>query len=183
MTTFQTIDELNTYLSDNLTKLDIKQYIQKYHDILHQDMDLSFMDYFLFLCEHPNEIIVKHEKLIEFGIFDSTRSSNIKQRIDSIELEEGVDFTLLNVQQRGKSGAQTHIHYTLTPKSFKLCLMRSKKQIKYAKYYLFLEEGVDYQLQNVLQQLPSSASILAIILLHLKLSRYVSFDLKKYKSI
>ena len=141
---FTSIIELNTYLSDNLTKLDIKQYIKKYHDVLHQDIDVSFMDYFLYLCEHTNEIIVKHEKLIEYGIFTSTRSSVIKERIDSIELVEGVDYLLQNVLQRGKSGAQTHIHYTFTPKAFKLCLMRSKKQIKYAKYYLFLEECIHY---------------------------------------
>lgn len=144
MTTFQTIDELNTHLSDNLTKLDIKQYIQKYHDVLQKDMDLSFMDYFLYLCEHPNEIIVKHEKLIEFGIFDSTRSSVIKERITSIELEEGVDFTLQNVLQRGKSGAQTHIHYILTPKAFKLCLMRSKN-----KKLIFLIYSTNLKNDNV----------------------------------
>ena len=144
MVTFESIDELNTYLSDNLTKLDIKEYIQKYHDILHADIDVSFMDYFLYLCEHPNEIIVKHEKLIEFGIFDSTRSSVIKERITSIELVESVDYLLQNVLQQLPSGTKHSNHYTLTPKAFKLCLMRSKKQIKYAKYYLFLEECIHY---------------------------------------
>ena len=144
MTSFQTIEELNTYLSDNLTKLDIKQYIQKYHDVLEKDLDLSFMEYFLYLCEHPNEIIVKHEKLIEYGVFDSERSSNIKQRIDSVELEEGKDYeVLLNVQQNPQGGRPSN-HYTLTPEAFKLCLMRSKKQIKYAKYYLFLEICIHY---------------------------------------
>lgn len=141
---FTSIIELNTYLSDNLTKLDIKQYIKKYHDVLHQDIDVSFMDYFLYLCDHPNEIIVKHEKLIEFGIFTSTRSNDIKNRIDSIELVEGVDYLLRNVLQQLPSGAKHTNHYTFTPKAFKLCLMRSKKQIKYAKYYLFLEECIHY---------------------------------------
>ena len=144
MATFQTIEELNTYLSDNLRNLQIKEYIQKYHDVLQKDLDLSFMEYFLYLCEHPNTKIVEHEKLIEYGVFESTRSNDIKKRIDSIELEEGKDYQLRNVAQRGKSGAQIHKHYTLTPEAFKLCLMRSKKQIKYAKYYLFLEICVHY---------------------------------------
>ena len=149
MTTFQTIEELNTYLSDNLRNLQIKEYIQKYHDVLEKDLDLSFMEYFLYLCEHPNEIIVKHEKLIEYGVFESTRSFRIKERIDSIELEEGKDYSLLpNVRQplKGSRGGATsgRNEYTLTPEAFKLCLMRSKKQIKYAKYYLFLEICIHY---------------------------------------
>ena len=58
---------------------------------------------------------------MNFDIFDSTRSNHIKQRIDSIELVEGVDYeVLLNVQQNPQGGRPTN-HYTFTPKAFKLC--------------------------------------------------------------
>ena len=148
MKTFETVHELNEYYSDNLICLDLKRYIHKYHKLCHKDLDVSFMDYFLYLCEHPNEIIVEHEKLIEYSIFDSTRSNDIKKRIDSTELEEGVDYRLRNVAQPvPQGGYSTKIHYTLTPEAFKLCLMRSKKQIKYAKYYLFLEMCIHYYQQ------------------------------------
>ena len=35
---------------------------------------------------------------------------------------ENIDFTLADVGERGNNGVQTHIHYYLTPDTFKLCL-------------------------------------------------------------
>jgi hypothetical protein len=44
-----------------------------------------------------------------------------------------------------KAGGCTHKNeYYLHPRAFKICLMRSLKTKKYAKYYLLLEESIKY---------------------------------------
>ena len=90
---FTSIIELNTYLSDNLTKLDIKQYIKKYHDVLHQDIDVSFMDYFLYLCDHPNEMIIEHSKLKVYGVINTNDSSKFNRKLE--DFIEGIDYKVL----------------------------------------------------------------------------------------
>ena len=133
---FQTIEELNTYFSNKLTKLDIKQYIQKYHDLLEKDMDISFMDYFLYLSENPDQMIVKHSKLIEYGVFTSTRSNHIKERIISLDLVKDEDYISLTaersaVKREGRGGSNGNkLEYAFTPEAFKICLIRSKNTKK-----------------------------------------------------
>ena len=63
------------------------------------------MDFFLELTEHENEFCVHHDKLVEYGVMTSGRSSATKGKLDQLELIEGVDFTLQDVLQRGSSGA------------------------------------------------------------------------------
>jgi len=36
-------------------------------------------------------VVVHHEKLIEYGIISSKRSSNVKDRLDALELVENID--------------------------------------------------------------------------------------------
>ena len=52
---------------------------------------------------------------------------------------------MLNVQQRGKSGATYKKMYTLTQDAFKLCLMRAKNSREFANYYLMLEKVIGFQ--------------------------------------
>ena len=58
----------------------------------------------------------------------STESSKVKEKMKNLNLVEGEDFTLADVRERGRSGAQTHKHYHLTPEAFKKCLMRAQRR-------------------------------------------------------
>jgi hypothetical protein len=107
------------------------------------------MSYFLELTEHEGEFVVHHEKLIEYGIMTSKQSSHVKVKLDSLNLVEDEDFSLLTdvcEQWNGSRGIK-HINvYMLTPEAFKTCLMRAQRRPKqtvdpvmYSKYYLLLE--------------------------------------------
>lgn len=87
----------------------------------------------------------------------SQRSSDVKDKLDILGMKERVDYTLLDVQQRGSSGSQNHKYYYLTPKSFKKCLMRAQRRpgqstdpTKYCDYFLLLEEV--YKLYSIYQK-------------------------------
>ena len=83
---------------------------------------------------------------------DNSKSSNIKRLFEQYNLIEKEDYNLLNVEQiRQNRGEVIKHEYYLHPRAFKICLMRSLKTQKYAKYYLLLEEYIkfynDYQLE------------------------------------
>ena len=111
------------------------------------------MEYFLELCDkNEDEFDIPHTKLIEYGVMTSTRSSNVKEKLDSLGLEIGVNYRLLDVQQPvSQGGFSTKKVYILNNKSFKICLMRAQRRpnqtvdpIIYANYYMLLEEVHKY---------------------------------------
>ncbi len=144
----QSVTDFNTYLSINLSNLSLKDYFNKYHMEFNQGanaVDISFMDYFLYLCNHKSEFVVEHEKLKEYGVITNIgTSTKIKRSLEQFDLSENKDFLLSNVgQQDCKHGGNNAKSYILTPRAFKLCLIRAKNSKKYANYYLLLEEVVD----------------------------------------
>ncbi len=144
----QSVTDFNTYLSINLSNLSLKDYFNKYHMEFNQGanaVDISFMDYFLYLCNHKSEFVVEHEKLKEYGVLTSMKTSNnIKRSLDQFDLIENEDYRVLNVEQPVvQGGVSIKKSYILTPRAFKLCLIRAKNSKKYANYYLLLEEVVD----------------------------------------
>ena len=66
--------------------------------------------------------------------------------LDQNEFEIDKYYKLTNLVEEGRDlrGKFVKNTYTLTPKTFKKCLIRSLKQQKYADYYLFLEEALSY---------------------------------------
>jgi len=52
------------------------------------------MKYFLELTEHEGNFVVHHEKLVEYGIMSSKRSSHVKVKLDALELIEDIDYSL-----------------------------------------------------------------------------------------
>jgi uncharacterized coiled-coil protein SlyX len=159
MSQFNTITEFNNYLSDKLKKVKLNEYFNLIQSQFYSNVNISFMDYFLELCNHENEFIVEHIKLQEYGIINTIKSSTIKQTLENTALLiENEDYQVHNVMlqsetSRGKKYAK---EYKLTPYAFKLCLIRSKNSKEYAKYYLLLEQVFknyqEYQImyQNVL---------------------------------
>jgi len=156
MSQFNTITEFNNYLSDKLKNVKLNEYFSLIHSQFYSNIDISFMDYFLELCNHENEFIVEHIKLQEYGIINTIKSSTIKQTLENTALLiENEDYQVHNVMlqsetSRGKKYAK---EYKLTPYAFKLCLIRSKNSKEYAKYYLLLEQVFkNYQEYQIMYQ-------------------------------
>ena len=139
-------------LVNNLHKISLNEFFVEFHKQFCPEKDISFMEYFLELCDkNEDEFDIPHTKLIEYGVMTSTRSSVVKEKLDSLGFEIGVNYTLQDVLQRGNSGAQYSKVYKLNNKSFKICLMRAQRRpnqpvdpIIYANYYMLLEEVHKY---------------------------------------
>jgi len=115
------------------------------------------------------------EKLIEYGIVTSNRSSTIKEKLNALELVENEDYHLQDILQvvRPQGGGTSKNVYRrgapatswiLTPEAFKNCLVRARKYPKqkidpkvYSRYYLLLEKTyklyTDYEKQLLSIQL------------------------------
>jgi len=81
-----------------------------------------------------------------YGILNLKGTTNdIKRILEQNEFIEKEDFDLRNVAQvRPQGGTVIKNEYYLHPRAFKICLLRSLKTKKYAKYYLLLEECIKY---------------------------------------
>ena len=75
-------------------KLSLEDFFKNIHQKFYSDYNISFMKYFLELTTHEGEFVVHHEKLIEYGIVTSNRSSTIKEKLNALELVEDVDYSL-----------------------------------------------------------------------------------------
>ena len=106
------------------------------------------MQYFLELTTREGEFVVHHEKLIEYGVVTSNRSSTIKEKLNALELVEDEDYRLQDILQPvPQGGYSTKKVYKLTPEAFKNCLLRARKYPNqkvdpkvYSRYYLLLEK-------------------------------------------
>ncbi len=148
------ITEYTQSLVNAFKKVDLKEFMMKVKSIIHPEMDMSFMDYFLELSKEENDgqFIVHHDKLIEYGVTSSNQSANIKQRLKSLGCMDKTDFNLIKFNEvRNMRGNVEKNVYMLTPEAFKKCLMRATKHSThtinveiYANYYLFLEKVIAY---------------------------------------
>lgn len=107
------------------------------------------LKYFLELTEHEGEFIVHHEKLIEYGIVTSKRSSDVKEKLDALNLIQDEDYSELRdvPQLRPQGGTSIKKVYMLTPEAFKKCLIRAQRRPKqtvdpvvYCDYYILLDK-------------------------------------------
>ena len=143
MTAYTNAKEYNTYLVNNDIDINIINYVKEVNNFIY-NIDISFIDEFLDLVE-KDEICIPHKYLIKYGIVTTTRSNNVLQMLDQFDAIKDKDYQLLNVQQPVKQGGVSiKKEYTLHPRLFKLCLMRSKNTLKYSKYYLLLEECIKH---------------------------------------
>jgi hypothetical protein len=151
-------------LVDSKTKITMKDFFKTIHSKFYPKQDISFMEYFLELTENEGEFIVHHEKLVEYGIMSSTRSSAVKVKLDALGLVEDEEYHLQDVLQNLSSGGRPKKVYMLTPEAFKKCLMRAQRRpnqtvdpVVYCNYYLLLEKTyklyTDYEKQLLNNQL------------------------------
>ena len=105
MSQFNTITDFNTYLSDKLKKVKLNEYFNLIQSQFYSNVDISFMDYFLELCNHENEFIVEHIKLQEYGVLTNINTSkDIKKSLERLFLIENEDYQVGQVSQPVKQG-------------------------------------------------------------------------------
>jgi hypothetical protein len=132
----------------------MKEFMMQYHECFESDLDLDFMDYFLELSkrENRNQFVVHHEKLFEYGITIDNESSNVRKRINALQLVKDIDYRLGKVSEPvAQGGYSTKNVYHFTPRAFKKILLSARPHARheinvdrYREYYLFLEEVVGY---------------------------------------
>ncbi len=129
-------------------KISLSDFFKQIHQRFYPEQDIFFMEYFLELTIHEGEFVVHHNKLIEYGIMSSIRSSDVKKKLDALGLVENEDYLVRDISQPVKQGGySTKKIYMLTPEAFKKCLMRAQRRpkqtidpVKYCNYYLLLEK-------------------------------------------
>jgi len=138
------IEDYNAFLVQNQCQINIIEYVKKINEIKYK-IDISFIDEFIELVS-KNECCISHNMLQKYGISNiKGGSKDVKRILEQNEFEEKIDFELSNVAElRPQGGKSIKNEYFLHPRAFKICLMRSLKTKKYAKYYLLLEECIKY---------------------------------------
>ena len=143
---FKNIEDYNDYLVNGKILKTVVEYIENVNNrFWHYDM--SFMSTFMSYVKR-HDFCIPHTWLKEYGVVASLeRSNDIKKCLDKNFLVEGKDYRLRHkAQPVPQGGFSTKNVYTLTPKAFKMCLIRSKniENQKYANYYLALEDAIVY---------------------------------------
>jgi hypothetical protein len=148
--TMASIQDYNNQLIATMSKLSLEDYFKAVHSRFYADQDISFMDYFIELCvQKKDQFCVHGSKLYDYGIITNTDGAStgvIAKCLKTKGLKIEVDYQLnLKVQQSESSrGPKPLNEYYLTPKAFKLCLMRSRNMQTYSEYYILLEEVYAY---------------------------------------
>uniref|UniRef100_A0A6C0H8Q3 Uncharacterized protein n=1 Tax=viral metagenome TaxID=1070528 RepID=A0A6C0H8Q3_9ZZZZ len=139
-----TIEKYNNELIREQRNINIIDYINEVNKLFHK-IDTSFINEFIDLISR-NECCIHHNLLEKYEVISLSSSTfDIKRILDQNELIIEKDYILRNSNQfNSKEGKGKKNEYYLHPYAFKLCLIRSLKTPKYAKYYLLLEECIKY---------------------------------------
>ncbi len=99
---FSTINDYINHLVDTNTSIVLRPFAEELHKKFYPNTEISFMNDFLEMASQENEgkFIVHHQKLIDYGIATSTQSSNIKNRLISLGLDEDNDYLLMDVHEQ-----------------------------------------------------------------------------------
>lgn len=140
-TTAQIKDYVNS-LINNTIKLDMLEFFNEVNNGIY-NIDITFMGYFLDLCNKNDEYCVSQEKLQEYEVLTNINTSkDVLKSLERLGLEEIEDYLVGQVSHQDlekKHGGSNKKVYFLKPSAFKLCLIRSKNSKVYAKYYILLE--------------------------------------------
>ena len=144
------IEKYNNKLILSKEIISIVEYVKNINKLKY-NIDIDFIDEFIELV-NKDECCIHHENLQKYGVCTlNSTTGDINKILVRNKFIENEDYLLGKVSQQLSSGTKYKNVYNLHPRAFKICLMRSTKTIKYAKYYLLLEECIkhynDYQIQ------------------------------------
>ena len=121
---FKTIDSaIKCFIKYNI-KINLVDFIKFTQDNFYKNIDISFMDYSLKICQHGDEFCVDPVKeFVNLGVKDKEiQSSTLLKILDRSGLIEDEDYNLLNHVVEQVSGTKYKNIYLLKPKSFKKLL-------------------------------------------------------------
>jgi phage anti-repressor protein len=138
------IEKYNNNLVNSKTIITIINYVKAVNRLKY-NIDIDFIDEFIELV-NKDECCIHHSMLQKYGILSLNKgTTHVKDMITQYNFIENDDFRLSKVRESASKGGCTHKNeYYFHPRAFKICLMRSLKTQKYAKYYLLLEECIKY---------------------------------------
>ena len=92
-----TINDYNDNLINNHIDIELIKYFKDVHSKFYNKVDISFMEYFLEICNKENEFCIDHIKLQEYNVINTIKSSTILQSLNSYNLEENKDHIVNDV--------------------------------------------------------------------------------------
>ena len=136
------IQEFNYDLADRLIKYDVNDYFKLVHSKYYKNINIEFMEYFLSLIPQEDTFCVNQTKLQEYKVINTEKSNHILRALEKFNLKENVDYQVTNyiTSNRMRNCNVYKYEYVLTPRAFKLCLIRAKNTKLYVNYYLILED-------------------------------------------
>jgi hypothetical protein len=137
-------DNIRIYNKELITEKknpSIIEYVKALNEKFYK-IDISFIDDFLKLVG-TNECIIPHIMLEKYGVLTINTSGKVERLLKQLNLPDTL-YVLSNIGQNSSLGGRPAKNYLLSPYAFKLCLMRSQKTMKYANYFLLLEDCVKY---------------------------------------
>ena len=129
---------IRTLLVQN-PKINIIDFAKQYN-LLTKNIDVSFVDQFLSMVE-SDDFCIHHDMLYLYGVLSECTTYDVKRLLEQYQFEEGEDYIVnRNIAAAHQGGSINN--YFLKPDTFKMCLIRSLRTRKYARYYFFLEEVI-----------------------------------------
>lgn len=137
-------------IGEKLNEVSLQRFFEYMHFRYYDEVDISFMGYFLSLYEVEDDYPIEHTALIEYGVMTCTNdSSKIKRKLTELGLEEIKDYncSTTSASSEKSRGTKTKKVYGLTQDAFKLCLSRAQRRpgqpkdpVNYARYFILLEK-------------------------------------------
>jgi hypothetical protein len=137
------MDRLDKQFINNKHDITILEYVLEVNKIKYK-IEKEFIDDFIELITR-NDCCIHHTLLQKYGILTSVKPNDIKRLMEQHEFIDNEDYHVRNlVQLEQQTGLVYKNEFYIHPRAFKICLCRSLKSKKYARYCLILEEYVKY---------------------------------------
>jgi hypothetical protein len=145
-------EAINEYITDksNVSPADlINDLLPRFYPV--SDLVLDASKYFTTIIKRK-DFCVESNILVKYGILSEhkngkPKSNDTLKMLQQYNRVENVDYHRRNVPpmvNRRQGGGKQSEEYIMTPKTFFLCLTRSKNSCEYAEYYFHVLELYDY---------------------------------------
>lgn len=139
------IEAVNEYLISKEIHFDLPNYFKYICTQLRSDINNNFIEFYLTYLLKKNEFNIKHNKLNEFKIMKYSKTKNIKEYLNQLNLKENLDYKINSLIESNKqNNCYIKSEFLLTPNAFKLCVLKSKNNLELTQNLLFLEDCNSY---------------------------------------
>jgi hypothetical protein len=154
LTTLETTNEIVEYLGKNKFNVPLMDFVAYIRQRFNPELDISFMEEFLDFCK-KTDFCIHHSMLKTYGVLNNIKTSRVVlDCLNQFSFIEGEDYIMNLIKTPLSTGGfNKKKEYHLKTETLKLCLMRSKNERKYARYYIFLETCIYHykEYQNMKQ--------------------------------